>query len=79
MEGRELEMRRGMKILCLPLLRGSRTGMMLGAALGALVPFESSKKSYLVGTAAAQGKADAGDKDESGEQDVPCSIRCCCR
>lgn len=42
--------------------------MMLGAALGALVPFELSKKLYLMGTAAVQGKADAGDKDKSGEQ-----------
>lgn len=39
--------------------------MMLGAALSALVPFESSKKLYLVETAAAQGKADARDKDEN--------------
>lgn len=30
-------------------------------------PLQSSKKSYLVGTAAAQGKAGAGDKDESRE------------
>lgn len=42
--------------------------MVLGAALGTLVPFETNKKLYLVGMATAQGKADAGDKDESGEQ-----------
>lgn len=42
--------------------------MMLDAALGAFVPFESSKNFYLVGTAAVQGKADAGYKDKSGEQ-----------
>lgn len=42
-----------------------QAGMMLGAALSALVPFESSKKLYLVETAAAQGKADARDKDEN--------------
>lgn len=45
-------------------------GPALGPALGALVPFESSKKLYLAGIAAVQGKADAGDKDESGETSI---------